>query len=1210
MRGEEEAFAGTSRFVLRERLGGGGGGVVYRAFDRARGGDVAIKVMRDSEGDGMARFRAVFAALRELSHPNLVQLLDLVDEHDRTLLVMELVEGVELYEHVCFSGGGFDELRLRHTFGQLGQALRALHRQRKVHRDVKPHNVRVTAEGRAVLLDLDLLFDLDSEPSRHELEHGTRPVGTALYMAPEQAASHRVHPGCDWYSVGVMLYEALTGVLPYRGSDLEVLLKKQDGPPARPSSLLPGIPADLDALCADLVRPNPSERPSGAEVLRRLGVHEELLSGRLSLASLLSQRPPFIGRGHELDRLMASLERSRREPVVVRVTGDPGTGKTMLCEEFLQKLAHKERRALSLASSCPRYPDRPHAPLHEPFARITEALRNERAASKLPVSPSVLRLLERAFPGAVIGLEAHKQGRTASAPDPLEQRFRTVAALRAIVSEVAALRPLVLWIDNYHWADVDTQRLISALVQGPDAPRMLLLLSEESEPGLPHVSQPPAQELIALTPLTRVESRELAETLLERATGSMELEPVYFRNGSPLLIQERIRYALFFGEAPREDEGVAQLVGRRVAALGPETLRVLKLICAAHDPVLQEVCERASELSRAEFSRQLSALRVGGLVRTLAMAGEDYVVAQHPLVAESVELELTPEERAYMHGRLSVALVARDPARASGRLLRHQGESGDHLRAAESARVAAEQAHEALAFQRAAELYTLCTSLDPPGHDEAGYLLLRRMADALVHAGWALSAANIYRDAALSANAAEALHMRQRAASQLLRGAEVDEGVEAIRELLASIDLTLPRTPRRLLWSVMGERMKLHLRGLRFREVAEGQLSARELRRVDVLWSCGMQLSLVDAARGSHFLARGLSEALKAGEPQRVARALCTEAWTLVGLSNDGGKRSHDILESARALIERLNSPLLDGHLRLSQGMVAFGTYRLPECSTHCRDAERVFRDHCQDAVWEVTTAQTYQLVALSLMARYHELSVKLTHCLRESEERGDIWGYTGFQSIGALSVKLAKNLPNEAAEDVREAISRWSSEGRDFHSQHFLGLMASVYIDLYRGNDAALDQLEGAWDALKRKHFLRANFMRVPLRELRGRAALLAARKRKDPTLLKLAEAEARQLLHEQGAVAHAFGLTLRANVWMMRGAPERAVDALSRAKLAFESHGLELWLPPVRAALAELTGKGDGHEREHALHEMQKRGVVDAERFLAMHMPAFAHV
>src|SRR5690606_39241027 len=140
MRGtEEEAFLDTQRFQILEGLGGGGGGVVYRAFDRSLGRQVAVKLLRGSEGDPNLRLQtAAFAALRHLTHQNLVQLLDLVQTAGRTCLVMELVEGVNLLEYVRTEAGAFDEERLRASFAQLAQGLRALHRVRRVHRDVKP----------------------------------------------------------------------------------------------------------------------------------------------------------------------------------------------------------------------------------------------------------------------------------------------------------------------------------------------------------------------------------------------------------------------------------------------------------------------------------------------------------------------------------------------------------------------------------------------------------------------------------------------------------------------------------------------------------------------------------------------------------------------------------------------------------------------------------------------------------------------------------------------------------------------------------------------------------------------------------------------------------------------------------------------------------------------------------------------------------------
>src|SRR3954447_7751354 len=119
MRGAEEAFQGSRRFDVRGRLGDGGGGVVYRAFDHVLDREVALKLLRDTQDDSFAQLRESFAALRQLKHPNLVQLYDFVEEGGRALLVMELVEGVGLLEFVRRQRTGFDELRLRSCFAQL-----------------------------------------------------------------------------------------------------------------------------------------------------------------------------------------------------------------------------------------------------------------------------------------------------------------------------------------------------------------------------------------------------------------------------------------------------------------------------------------------------------------------------------------------------------------------------------------------------------------------------------------------------------------------------------------------------------------------------------------------------------------------------------------------------------------------------------------------------------------------------------------------------------------------------------------------------------------------------------------------------------------------------------------------------------------------------------------------------------------------------------
>ena len=132
----------------------------------------------------------------------------------------------------------FDEARLRDVFRQVALGLSALHAAGKVHRDVKPSNVRVTPEGRVVLLDFGLVFEVDS---RHATEGNV--VGTPAYMAPEQASLLSIGPEADWYAVGVMLYECLTGRRPFEGAATAVLMAKHYKDALPPSDFVAGVPA-------------------------------------------------------------------------------------------------------------------------------------------------------------------------------------------------------------------------------------------------------------------------------------------------------------------------------------------------------------------------------------------------------------------------------------------------------------------------------------------------------------------------------------------------------------------------------------------------------------------------------------------------------------------------------------------------------------------------------------------------------------------------------------------------------------------------------------------------------------------------------------------------------------------------------------------------------------------------------------------------------
>lgn len=275
------------------------------------------------------RLKHEFHSLLDLHHPNLVSLGELVSQGNQWFFTMELVDGADFYAYV--RPDALDEARLRSALPQLARGLAARHAAGMVHRDVKPTNVMVDGEGRVVLLDFGLAANVSDRARAGE----THAVGTAEYMAPEQAASKPVGPEADWYSVGVVLYEALTGKLPYQGSSLEVLMDKQRYEPPPPRAVSAGVPADLDALCVDLLRFDPSARPSGRDVLRRLGA-EDVVRGAPPSSSL-HHRAPFIGRQRELDALARAFEDTREgTPVTVVVSGESGVGKSALVRRFLK----------------------------------------------------------------------------------------------------------------------------------------------------------------------------------------------------------------------------------------------------------------------------------------------------------------------------------------------------------------------------------------------------------------------------------------------------------------------------------------------------------------------------------------------------------------------------------------------------------------------------------------------------------------------------------------------------------------------------------------------------------------------------------------------------------------------------------------------------------------------------------------------------------
>jgi eukaryotic-like serine/threonine-protein kinase len=247
------------RYEAGALLGRGGGGEVYRGYDRVLRRQVAIKVLHGGEASALraAQFDREVRLLARLQHPHLIPFHDAWQDGRRRYLVMPLVEGTTLAGRIASGPVPADEAQ--RIASALTGALAYIHAHGVVHRDVKPSNVLLGRDGRIFLADFGIARSVETDHT------ATRPgfmVGTAAYLAPEQVQGEHIGPACDVYSLGLVLLEALTGVRAYRGTTLELALARLWRQPEIPVSLGPRWVRLLDAMTAR----DPARRPDPASI--------------------------------------------------------------------------------------------------------------------------------------------------------------------------------------------------------------------------------------------------------------------------------------------------------------------------------------------------------------------------------------------------------------------------------------------------------------------------------------------------------------------------------------------------------------------------------------------------------------------------------------------------------------------------------------------------------------------------------------------------------------------------------------------------------------------------------------------------------------------------------------------------------------------------------------------------------------------------------
>jgi tetratricopeptide (TPR) repeat protein len=1168
-------FSGTARYEVRGLLGRGANGVVYRALDSETGRDVALKTLTGSDAEQLYHLKAEFRALSMIAHPNLVQLDALVVSGSECFFTMELLEGRTFHDFArALRGNEWTEGSLDAFVAALRQlvaGITALHAAGKLHRDIKPTNVIVTHDGRAVLVDFGLCTELRLvERARSSF------VGTLLYMAPEQAWGKPLSPAADWYALGAVLYEAIVGKAAFEGAPAALLFAKQAAP-SLPHDLSPRT-RSIAELAVALMAPDPARRPKADAILAALQSSETTAATKTA--------PPFIGRRAEtasLEAAFADVQRGR--PAVAKVEGISGIGKTTLVESFLDGL--EERGAVVLRGRCHPQESVAYDGFDGVIDSLSEWLSDQEPDSIAELAPDDAGALTAVFP--VLARVRWSAAKSESTDEPFELRRKAFRALRQLLARIGERHAVAIAVADVQWGSSDTASLLAEVFHAPSTPRALLVLTyrteDEASSALLSTLRTRGELLdtvhhLQLGPLTEGESRDLATQVLGDSHGELD-DVVRQAGGHPLFLRELALAVSAASNVGKTD--LRSLVMSRIARLPEAEREVLAIAATAGRPLPRRVALAAA--GQGEQGRpnvvHLARLR---FVRETDVGGEPAIEPYHASIRDASLAALDDDARRSRHRALAdVLLRAPEP---DGDVVDHLVAAGDKSTAARFAAIAAEKAERALAFDRAIQLYRL--ALEHGATDRAK--LHVRLASALANAGRSREAAEAFVAAADETGEVE---LERQAAEHFLRGGLLDEGISRLRRVLTAADVPYPATPTRAFANVVAFRTRLAVRGLGYRERREDEIPPADLARADACWSAGLGHAWVDTMRAASFQARYMLLALDSGERSRVARALATEASQLASLGGASRMRKgRTIMRQALEMAETEDAQTRAFAL-LMAGSVEFYASRYDAALSSCGRAEEILRGARSHSEWELMTSNTLSLAGLAYLGELRTLRVRQAELLADAKQRGNLLTRVCLASGPANVGWLVADAPDEAQRHTDEAIAPWSSDR--FQLPHYLHLVASTQIALYRGDaEGAWERLRAEWPRLRSSLSLHVQNFRVTALHLRARAAIALARKSGTlgrARLLRSAKSDASKLAREDVAWAEPLSLSIEAQLAAAAGDRDVAADRLEHAARKYRDLAMLLHA----AAADHERGRIISGERGRALLRTAEAWMVD---------------
>lgn len=1177
-----------ARFGILGPIGAGQNARIFAAWDRHRDSMVALKTLHDNHGEAISRFKSEFRSLADVSHPNVVQLYDLISDGEIWLMTMELVDGKDLRE---FQLDATHE-EIIDVYESIARGLNAIHESGHVHCDLRPANVRLDPRGRPVLLDFGFIAKV-----RHAsaLREGRQTVlGSPTYAAPEVIMGEQPTPASDWYGFATMLFEALLKRPPIRASNINQLLLRKaasDGPALEDVST--EIDLEIARLLVDLLQRDPSKRPDFNDIKDVLGLDSESTTPG-------PRHIPFVGREGELEHFRQAFDDVMIEsaPRFVGLIGPSGIGKSRLVSQFLDEC--RDVTHFVFESRC-------HENEHLPFQAIDAIIEN--IADKLAdieineqrfFTAGDLNALETVFPAfrRVPSVVAYDGG-TVGAGE--ESRIAAFQALEMTLCAMGRLYPIVFFLDDIQWGDRDSVHFFQHLLAQEKASPDLLIIGacrahDQQECPFFDILQFGAGTVsfFELEPLDEKEQYRLAaelDFLPQDALGVIQEA-----QGNPFLLTELARNSAL-GQPPHESlQCLYRASLSRLSVAERDLVRILALI--ARPVPLDELIYLLED--REGIQRSITTLKNSRIVRVTRRSERIFVELFHHLIRESVLESLTPRRRLEEHRRIAFGLEAAGKSDPQA-LYHHYWMAGESEKAGHYALASADQSMEVLAFDHAVRLLRIglqLKSMQPREHIRR----LEQLAECLAHLHLQSESAEAYLQAVqISEDPAQELSLKLRASEQLIAGGNLDEGEPLLWACLIEVGIDPPATHAPLFSEVAKRRARLD--GVR--ADSRGGARGRESSRIDVTWTASKLMANLDVGYGFYFSLVNLEDALAGGDPVHIARALIMKARHEAAVGNlKGGVES--ALERAETLIAESAQPAsVHAMLNHARGCRAQNMGDLDASLDYLGSALQIYEKDCVGASWEASSlrlAHFRPLAATGMFQRARQLGQKL---IEHSEAVGDETHAIGAR-LWAYSYELAADRPDEAEAQANSAIQKWSS--RRFYNQHFWHLLSRMAIALYRREPQQAVDLAAANSANIRQTFLMRNPLnRIDLHwRLASAHVCLASRAPKlgpRTECIEAARLEISELRRESIEWAGALADIFEAQLDFLAGGTYRPAGMLRSAQMVFSRYGLHFYAWLAQRRLGMYVGGRAGHEAIAQVDaRMRESGVVDPEKLVGM--------